>query len=265
MKIGFESSNLSTFASYNNQINKNTASISSGKAINSASDNAAGLSISEKMLSQINGTNQAISNSQDGISLIQTADSALNSTQDALQRMRELAVQAQNGTLSDEDRAALNDEFTQLKDEISQTAQTTTFNGQKLLDGSLNAAITTGPDGSGTTISASDMSSSGLNLDSLSISSSETAGDAIDKLDSAISAVSSQRADLGSSSNALEANISNLMNSDESLQASESRIADTDIAKASMELTKDMILQNASIAMLVHKKQDAASVLQLLK
>jgi len=265
MKIGSETPSLRILSSYGEQINKNRASISSGRSINSASDNAAGLAISERMQSQTRGINKAIDNSQDGISLVQTAESALSSTHDSLQRMRELAVQSSNGTLSENDRAALNQEFSQLKDEISQTAQSTSFNGKKLLDGSLNESIDTGSDGSGVNVSVPDMSLTGLNLDSLSISSSDSAIDAIDKLDNAIESVSNERGNLGSTSKVLEDTISNLMTSNENIQASESQIADTDIAKASMELTKNMILEKANIAILAQGKKNAASVLELLK
>jgi len=251
--------------SSSDKISKSIRNISSGRSINSASDEAADLAISERMQSQINGTNQAINNSQNGISLVQTAESALGSTHDSLQRMRELAIQSSNGTLSDEDRVALNDEFSQLKDEISQTAQTTTFNGQKLLDGSLNINIGAGTDGNGMNVSISDMSSSGLNLASLSISSADGANDAINKLDSAIDSVSHERGNLGATDNALEATVSNLMSSEVDTEASQSQITDSDIAKEAMELTKNKILEQANIAMLVHKKQDAASVLSLLR
>lgn len=265
MKIDSMSVSQRMISTYGNNINKVTEKLSSGKGINSAADNAAGLGISEKMLSQIKGEIQAIKNAQDGISMVQTAESSLGSTTESLQRMRELAVQASNGTLSDTDRKVLNDEFTQLKDEISKTAQSATFNNKKLLDGSLNETIATGADGTGTKVSVSDMSSNGLNIENLSIDNIKNATDAIEKIEGAIDKVSVQRADLGAVSNSLEAEISNLTITEENTQAAQSQITDADMAKMMMQLTKEKILQQSSIAMMTHNRQTAGTVLQLLK
>lgn len=265
MKLGSIGNGLSAISSYGDKINKSMKDISSGSSINSASDNVANLQISERMKSLINGTRQAINNSQDGISLAQTAESALSSTSDSLQRMRDLAVQASTGTLTDADRASLDKEFSQLKEEVSRTAQTTAYNGKNLLNGSLNADIGTSAEGSGLNVAIPDMSSSGLGIDSLSIGSADGAADAIGKIDTAIKAVSDTRANLGDASNTLADTVSNLETSVNNLEASESVIADADMAKAAMELTKNKMLEQASIAMLVHKKQDASNVLSLLR
>ena len=245
--------------------------LSSGMRINRAGDDAAGLSISEKMRAQIRGLNQASRNSQDGISLIQTAEGALTETHAILQRMRELVIQAGNlGTNETEDLTAIQDEINQLIDEIDGIAERTEFNGKKLLDGNFSGILQIGAnEGQQMTVTIGNMSSQGLGVEKANIDvTSATAGEDIDiiigAIDSAIEDVSSQRSALGAYQNRLEHTINNLNNAAENLQAAESRIRDTDMAKEIMEFTRANILAQASQAMLAQANQLPQAVLQLL-
>lgn len=226
--------------------------LATGQRINSAADDPAGLSISEKMRSQIRGLRQAQRNALDGISLIQTAEGAMNEIHSILQRMRELSVQAANGTNTDEDRAHLNDEFQQLKEAISQFARDTEFNTQPLLDGSkkdngINLQI--GPNaGDSIKVNIGDMTD--LGLDALDISTQEGAEEALKALDDSIKKVSSERSKLGAIQNRLEHTINHLANYEENLTAAESRIRDADMAQTIMEYTKNQLLLMVSQAIL---------------
>lgn len=246
---------------------KNLEHLSSGYRINRAGDDAAGLAISEKMRGQIRGLNMAVKNSQDGISLIQTAEGALNETHSILQRMRELAVQASNDTNTTQDRQQLQAEVSQLLSEIDRIANTTEFNTQKLLDGSLTSLnLQIGANASQTlVVSISAMTTGSLAIGTIDISSFTGAQAAITALDSAINAVSTQRANLGALQNRLEHTINNLSTASENLTAAESRIRDVDMAKEMMEYTKNNILQQAATAMLAQANQQPQLVLQLLR
>ncbi|MED4130288.1 flagellin [Shouchella miscanthi] len=241
--------------------------LSSGLRINRAGDDAAGLAISEKMRAQVRGLDQASRNAQDGISMIQTAEGALNETHSILQRMRELAVQSANDT-NDEttDRAAIGKEVEALTAEIDRIANDTKFNGKELI----NAEGTTfelhiGADaGQGMTITIGDMTSTGLEIGDIDLSTQEGADAAITTIQEAIDKVSTQRSELGAFQNRLEHTISNLDNSSENLQAAESRIRDVDMAKEIMEFTKQNILAQASQSMLAQANQQPQQVLQLL-
>ncbi len=241
--------------------------ISTGKRINSAADDPAGLAISERMRGQIRGLVMAQRNIQDGISMIQTAEGALNETHAMLQRMRELSVQASNGTLSDEDRKLLDQEFQQLKEEIQRTSKDTEFNTKPLLDGSASEIKIQVGANAGQTISMQigGMGTVDLRLDDASIATQEDADKAIGLLDNAIQSVSSERGKLGALSNRLEHAYSNAMSMEENLTAAESRIRDADIAKEMMALTKANILAQAGQYVLSLHMQQAQSVLQLLK
>lgn len=254
---------------------KSMEKLSSGQRINRAGDDAAGLSISEKMRGQIRGLNKASSNAQDGISMIQTAEGALNETHAILQRMRELSVQAGNeGTLEAEDLTAISDEITQLQDELDGIAERTEFNGKKLLDGNYDSSLQIGANSgqqldvsinAGT--SGTGFSSSGLGVASTDLAWSGTTANTdanLDAIDTAIENVSSARSKLGANQNRLEHTIKNLDNASENLQAAESRIRDVDMAKEMMEFTKNNILQQASQSMLAQANQLPQSVLQLL-
>lgn len=247
--------------------------LSSGYRINRAGDDAAGLSISEKMRAQIRGLNKASTNAQDGISLIQTAEGALDETHAILQRMRELAVQSANDTNVSVDRGALQDEVKELVDELNRIANNTEFNTKKLLNGDLSGATKAlkfhiGAN-SGQNMSleinsmkAADLLSGGSGI---SISGQTSADEAITKINNAIEKVSKQRSKLGAAQNRLEHTIKNLDNAAENLQAAESRIRDVDMAKEMMEQTKQNILQQASTAMLAQSFQNPQTVLQLLR
>ena len=246
---------------------KSLEKLSSGYRINRAGDDAAGLSISEKMRAQIRGLQKASSNAQDGISLIQTAEGALTETHEILQRMRELAVQAANDTNVEKDRSAIQLELNELHEEVTRIAQKTQFNTQALLNGSLqNKVIQIGANkGETLTISIGTMTAAKLSVAGLSVSTSAKAQSAISKIDAAINTVSSERARLGAKQNRLEHTIKNLDTSAENLQASESRIRDVDMAKEMMNFTKNNILNQAATAMLAQANMVPQGVLQLLQ
>jgi len=257
----------------NDASSKSMEKLSSGYRINRAGDDAAGLSISEKMRAQIRGLNQASRNAQDGISMIQTAEGALQETQSILQRMRELAVQAANDTNVDADRSAIQDELSTLIEEIDRIATSTTFNEKKLLNGSLSDATKAvnfqiGADkevSMSLTIGKMDSEALNVNKVSNSVSNYSDATNAIETIDAAIKKVSKERSKLGANQNRLEHTINNLNNAAENIQASESRIRDVDMAQEMMQLTKYNILQQAAQAMLAQANQVPQGVLQLLR
>ncbi len=246
---------------------KATEKLSSGYKINKAADDAAGLTISEKMRSQIRGLTQASKNSQDGISCVQTAEGALNEVEDMLQRMNELAVKAKNGTNTTEDREAIQSEIDQLTSEIDRVQSSTQFNNQNLLDGSFSGKNLQVGANSGNTIELSigNMNASSIGVKGLDVKTSEaTAGQAIDKIKSAISTVSSQRSSLGAIQNRLEHTIKNLDNVVENTTAAESSIRDTDMASQMVEYSKNNILAQAGQSMLAQANQANQGVLSLL-
>ncbi|WP_113672572.1 flagellin [Vallitalea guaymasensis] len=246
---------------------KSTEKLSSGLRINRAGDDAAGLSISEKMRGQIRGLNQASRNAQDGISLIQTAEGALNESHAILQRMRELAVQSANDTNVTADRTALNAEMTELKSELTRIADNTEFNKKTLLDGSLDAVIHIGANADQKlNIKLDvDMDAAGLGVDGVTVDTQTNSNTAITTIESAIETLSSKRADLGAKQNRLEHTIKNLDNASENLQAAESRVRDVDMAKEMMNFTKQNILMQAAQSMLAQANQNPQGVLQLLR
>ncbi len=247
---------------------KQTEKLSSGYKINRAADDAAGLTISEKMRSQIRGLTQASANAQDGISAVQTAEGALNEVEDMLQRMNELAVKAKNDTNTTEDRKAIQKEVTALTTEINRVKDATQFNNQNLLDGTFSKgkALQVGANSSNViTIKISSMAASKIGVGSLDVSTSATkAGSAIDAIKKAISSVSSQRSDLGAVQNRLEHTIKNLDNVVENTTAAESNIRDTDMASAMVEYSKNNILAQAGQSMLAQANQSNQGVLSLL-
>ncbi|GAV26147.1 flagellin domain protein [Carboxydothermus islandicus] len=248
-------------------LQKSMEKLSSGLRINRAGDDAAGLAISEKLRGQIRGLNQAVRNAQDGISLIQTAEGGLNEIHNILQRMRELAVQAGNDTLTDEDRNAIGQEMKELLSEIDRIQNTTEFNTQPLLDGTFNSKLLQigANDGQVITISISDVSTAALSLDGITVNDATAASQAICAIDDAIEYVSSLRAYLGALQNRLEHTIANLSTAAENLTASESRIRDVDMAQEMMNFTKNQILQQAGVAILAQANQAPQAVLQLLR
>ena len=216
---------------------KSTEKLSSGYRINRAGDDAAGLSISEKMRSQIRGLNKASSNAQDGISLVQVAEGALNETHSILQRMNELATQAANDTNTSTDRTAIQAEIDQLTSEINRIQSTTQFNTMNLLDGTFSSKnLQVGSlSGQSIGISIKNMNASSLGVDALKVSSFASAGSSMDKIQSAINLVSTQRSTLGALQNRLEHTINNLNTTAENTQAAESRIRDVDMATEMVE------------------------------
>jgi len=244
--------------------------LSSGMRINSAKDDAAGLSISEKMRGQIRGLEQAGRNAQDGISMIQTAEGALNESHSILQRMRELVVQAGNGTNEGADLTAIDDEIQALNSELTAISDRTEFNGKKLLDGELNVTFQVGANGAQQTELVVDTSFSAADLgvgaiDAKVIVDGGTLDTALGLVDDAIAAVSSQRSKFGAIQNRLDHTINNVNNAAENLTSAESRIRDVDMAKEMMEQTKNSILSQAATAMLAQANQLPQGVLQLLR
>jgi flagellin len=247
--------------------------LSSGLRINSAKDDAAGLAISQRMTAQIRGMDVAARNANDGISLAQTAEGALGSIGDNLQRIRELAVQAANGTNSASDQDSLQKEVKQLQDEISRVVENTKFNGTNLLNASGTISIQVGADGTANDkidISLNDIKTalSGITAGTFSVSgltAGTGASGVLGALDTALTTVNNARADLGAVQNRFTSAISNLQTNSENLSASRSRIQDTDYAKETAELTRTQILQQAGTAMLAQAKSLPQSVLTLLQ
>jgi flagellin len=250
-----------------NSLNTSFERLSSGMRINRASDDAAGLQITDRMTTQINGLNQAVSNANDAISLTQTAEGALGETTNALQRIRQLAVQSQNGINSQEDRDALQKEVSALKSEITRIADNTEFNGVTVLDGTLNATFLVGAN-AGQNISVdltgTDFDAAGLSIDALSVSSAGGASAAMDLIDNALSTIGGARADLGALTNRFQSTIRNLSNVSENLSSARSQIRDTDFAKETANLTQMQIIQQASTTILSQANQRPQSALQLL-
>ena len=255
-----------------NGLQKSTEKLSSGYKINRAADDAAGLSISEKMRNQIRGLNKASDNAQDGISLVQTAEGALNEVHSMLQRMSELAVQAANGTNATTDRTALNDEVQQLKTEIQRVGSTTQFNKMNILDGGFSAgtkkALQVGANANQTiSIAISALKSVvGSSLQAtLKISTATNAQSAITTVQSSIEKLSTLRSKLGAVQNRLEHTVANLDNISENTQSAESRIRDTDMAEEMVQYSKNNILQQAGQSMLAQANQANQGVLSLLQ
>ncbi len=245
---------------------KSTEKLSSGYRINRAGDDAAGLTISEKMRSQIRGLNKASSNAEDGVSLIQTAEGALNEAHSILQRMNELATQAANDTNTSSDRTAVQKEIDALTSELSRIASTTQFNTMNLLSGSFKGKnLQVGAlEGQKISISISTMNAKALGVASLKVSSFGKAGSAMTLIQKAISKVSTQRSALGALQNRLEHTIANLDTTSENTSAAESRIRDVDMAEEMVEYSKNNILAQAGQSMLAQANQSTQGVLSLL-
>lgn len=251
-----------------NGLQKSTEKLSSGYKINRAADDAAGLSISEKMRNQIRGLNKASDNAQDGISLVQTAEGALNEVHSMLQRMSELAVQASNDTNQTVDRAALQSEVAQLQQEINRVADTTQFNKQNILNGDFqNKNLQVGANaGQSIGVSITDIKTTCTTaLNGTSVDTYANAQTAITNIQSSITALSTQRSTLGAIQNRLEHTTANLDNISENTQSAESRIRDTDMAEEMVQYSKNNILQQAGQSMLAQANQANQGVLSLLQ
>jgi flagellin len=248
------------------QLGKSYARLSTGLRITSAADDAAGLAISERLRASTRSLEQAGRNANDGISLIQTAEGALNESGSILGRLRELAIQASNGTLSGQDRDTLQEEFSLLVDEVERIAASTSFNGTNLLSSSttltlqVGAGTTAGTDTIDITFDGS--GSADLGLDTLDISSDPST--AITSIDTAINSVAQLRGDLGATQNRLESTIRNIGVRVENLSAAESRIRDVDVAKETANLTKNSILQQAALSVLAQANVQPQQALSLL-
>ena len=251
---------------------KSTEKLSSGYKINRAADDAAGLSISEKMRSQIRGLNKASSNAQDGVSLVQTAEGALNETHSILQRMNELATQAANGTNTSVDRSAIRAELDQLTSEINRIQSTAQFNTMNLLDGTFSGAtnqmkLQVGAlSGQSIDFSIANMCATKIGLKkTLSVSTFTKAGSYMKSVQDAIEVVSKQRSAMGAIQNRLEHTIANLDTTSENTQSAESRIRDTDMASEMVTYSKNNILAQAGQSMLAQANQSTQGVLSLLQ
>lgn len=273
--------NISALTAHNNltrtdsALSKNLEKLSSGLRINRAADDAAGLAISEKMRGQIKGLDQATRNAQDGISLIQTAEGALNETHSILQRMRELTVQAGNGTNEAEDLTSIQTEIDALTSEITDIAGRTEFNQKTLLTGTYETAgsgisLQIGANTSQTMeILIGDMQATALGdgtttIDAVDVTDSAKFSANLDAIDGAIGMVSEQRSNLGAMQNRLEHTINNLSAQSENLTAAESRVRDLDMAKEMAGFTKNQVLMQAGTSMLAQANAKSQGVLSLL-
>ena len=243
--------------------------LSSGLRINSAKDDAAGLAISERLTTQVRGYNQAIRNAGDGISLAQTAEGGMEAITNSMQRMRELAVQAANYSNTTADRTAINSEFAQLKTEIDRVSAQTKFNTRGLLDGTFTAAAFQVGANSGEVISVDAITNMGANALGLTaaidVTTAANATTAIGAIDTALTTVTSARANLGASINRFEQTVSNLRVTVENLSAARSRIQDADFAAETAALTRVQILQQSGMAVLSQANAIPQGVLSLLR
>ena len=253
-----------------NDVSKSLEELSSGQRINRAADDAAGLAISEGLRSQVNGLNVAARNAQDGISVIQTAEGALTQVHSILQRVRDLAVQAGNDSNNPASRDAIKTEINTLGEELTRVAESTNFNGIKLLNGD-NAALTFQV-GAGAvaaedqiSVSLTDFSTLGATVGALTVDTAANAATSIAAIDTQISNVSTARAGIGAAQNRFESTINSLQVSAENLSAAKSRIVDTDMAAQMVKYTASNILAQAGTAMLAQANQSGQGVLQLLR
>jgi flagellin len=251
--------------STSNSLSASMERLSSGFRINKAADDAAGLAISQKLQSQVGGLDQASRNAQDAVSLVQTAEGSMNEVQSMLQRVRDLAVQYNNGTLGASDKAAITNEVAQLCDEISRISAQTKFNGISLLTGSAALNFQVGADdGETITVSARDLFGTGSTYDVDANLFSFGATVTLASIDSAIDNVSTARATFGAVQNRLEHTLNNLTNYQENLSASQSQIRDVDMASEMVNFTKLQILQSAGTSMLAQANSSPQFVLKLL-
>jgi flagellin len=263
----------------NKSVGKSLEKLSTGLRINRASDDAAGLSVSEQLRGQVRGLNRAKANAQDGIALLQIAEGAANEISSILQRMRELSVQSSNDTLTSTDRSYLEQEFTALRDEVERISVSTQYNGQTLVTGSsssfggvgagssilhIGANSTAGVDTITISIDSITAGAIGVSAAGVSVSSQAAAQTTISTIDSAITSVNKMRSDMGAYVNRLEAAINNISNQEYNTQDAESRIRDVDFATETTQFTKNQILTQSSTSMLAQANQVPQGVLGLL-
>ncbi|MBT3134572.1 flagellin FliC [Alteromonas sp. ALT199] len=255
------------------RLNTSFERLSSGFRINSAADDAAGLQISDRLTSQVQGLNQAVRNANDAISLSQTAEGALSEVTTSLQRIRTLAVQSQNGINSSADRQALQKEVSALRTEISRIATDTQFGNVNILDGNFSAKFLVGANAgqtisvnlsSGNLGSISGFSATGLGITTNDVTTASGASSLLSDIDGAISGIGAVRADLGALQNRFQSTIRNLSNISENLSSARSQIRDTDFAAETAELTRNQIVQQASVSVLSQANQRPQTALSLL-
>jgi flagellin len=258
-------------ASTQKSLTANFQKLSSGYRINSASDDAAGLGISEQMGAQIRSYAVAERNTNNGISMAQTAEGALGQVGSMLQRMRELAVEGSNGDLTSTDRGFLDTEFTQLKQEVDRISTSTTFNGQALLSGTANTITfqvginTTSNDQINVVFGGVDLTALGLNGSSVSGATATNAQASIDSIDAAIATISTQRSNYGAAMNRMQVTVSNIQSMSTNLSAANSRIKDVDIAQETAAMSKNQVLSQAGAAVLAQANQAPQLALTLLR
>jgi len=263
----------------NRDLNKNLERLSTGLRINRASDDAAGLGVSENLRTQVRGTGQAMKNAQDGIAAITIAEGAANEVSSILQRMREIAIQTANDTLTSTERAYADSEFQHLDDEIERIAKVTNYNGMGLVSSQSTRFGYSGAAGGGSvlwidanntvgtdsiTVSIATLTSTGLGTINLTVSNQAQSVNAVSALDNAIDSVNSMRSNMGAYVNRLEHAINNLLISNTNQQAAESLIRDVDFATETTVFTKNQILTQSGTAMLSQANMSPQSVLQLL-
>ena len=245
--------------------------LSSGLRINKASDDAAGMAVSERLKNQVRGLNQAQRNAQDGISMIQTAEGGLSEIANLLARMRELAVQSANDTLTSTDRTNLNAEFTQLQAEITRIGNAVTFNGTVLLNASASFTLQVGANSTAASnqlalaLTDNRATATGIALTSNDVTSQTSGSVAITQIDTAINTINTNRASLGAMQSRLESAVRSLAVASENAAAANSRVADADIASSMSELVRAQILQRAGISVLAQANQAPGMILDLLK
>lgn len=276
LTINTNVASLSAQRNFNNNtmgLNKSLERLSSGFRINRASDDAAGLQISESLRSQVRGSQKALDNTQDGVNVLNIADGAMQTIQDNLQRVRELAVQAGNDTYATAQRSAINQEINALRTDIDRIANSTEFNGGSLLDGTVGSYfIQVGANNSGTNdrisisgaLADTTTGAAGLNLAAAAITDNATAQTYIGSVDTALGTLNGRRATLGSLVNRLDSASKNLQVNVENLAASESRIRNVDVASESANMIKHQILQQASASILSQANQSTGLALSLI-
>ncbi len=268
MSIGILSvNNTEQFSKLQNQINESAIRLTTGKKINSAKDDAAGLAIVSRLEAISREFNVGVRNASDTISVLDTADSAVSGIQDGLQRLRELSVQSANGILSDRDRSAIASEANQIKAEINRVLETTSFNGRNILSEDQSFDVQLGG-GESNKIAFSTQSVtaqlSGAGLNDIDLSTQAGANDAISRIDSLLDVTSNSRSSYGAVSNRLSSAVDNLSDRLVSVSSSQSRIEDTDYAAESVKLNRSLLLENAAIAVQAQANASAESVLSLL-
>lgn len=241
------------------------ARLSTAQRINSAKDDAAGLAISSAMEAQLRSSSQAMRNVQDGLSLTSTAEGALGQATESLQRMRELTIQAANGTNNASDRQAIQAEIDQLRQGLGQLAETAQFNGQKLLDGNFATQLQTGPNaGDARPLALGNASPQALGIGGIDVTTPAGAAAAMQSLDGALDSVNGMRSEIGAAQASLNSTLANLSGTYENLAAAKSRIVDTDFAKESMDLGRNSIQQQAAMQALKLYNANQGNVLTLL-